>query len=54
MKVFVTEYPRRAGPDIEAETWEEAEEKASTVGVNIVGILDSRYQGDACQRDLSD
>ena len=43
MKVFVTEYPRRAGPDIEAETWEEAQEKATDIGVRVVGILDSRY-----------
>jgi hypothetical protein len=44
MKVFITEFKFKdtfyEGPNIVAESFEDAEETAETYGVNVVGMLD--------------
>ena len=33
-----------AGPDIEADSWAEAETKAQEIGFRVIGKLDTRFQ----------
>lgn len=46
--IFITERDfegqKFSGPDIEADTWAEAETKAQEIGFKVTGELDTRFQ----------
>jgi len=46
MKIFITEREFEgytfSGPDIEADSWAEAETKAQEIGFKVTGVLDTR------------
>ena len=39
MPIFVTEQPRYVGPNIEANTWEEAQEQCNKLDIDLIGVL---------------
>ena len=47
MKIFLTEFTvedtSHSGPNIIANSWEEAEQVALDEGITVVGVLDSYY-----------
>lgn len=48
MKIYITERDfegtKFAGPDVEADSWAEAEAKAQEIGYRVIGELDTRFQ----------
>jgi hypothetical protein len=48
MKIYITEREfegrKFAGPDVEADSWAEAEAKAQEIGFKVTGELDTRFQ----------